>query len=148
MLDSWTMAERDYQLGFRFFSALNCYLLISMLVFIKLMIQRLRAICIKQGRSSTKIVGGGGGGGWKGLKKYRPPWQTDEENFRFRIVQNGANGFEVFVFFLEYFEKYSGLFLFVKIIYAKLFLSTWGFFHKNTENLDRFSSKQNHVDLE
>ena len=74
MLDSWTMAERDYQLGFRFFSALNCYLLISMLVFIKLMIQRLRAICIKQGRSSTKIVGGEGGGGWKGLKKYRPPW--------------------------------------------------------------------------
>ena len=47
------------------------------------MIQRLRAICIKQGRSSTKIVGGGGGGGGKGLKKCRPPWLTDEENFRF-----------------------------------------------------------------
>ena len=77
------MIEGDYQFGFRFFSALNCYLLISNFIFIKLMIQRLRAICIKQGRSSTKIVGGGGGGGGKGLKKCRPPWLTDEENFRF-----------------------------------------------------------------
>ena len=48
LLDSWAMIEMECQLGFRIFSALKCYLLISMFLIIKLMIQKLRAICIKQ----------------------------------------------------------------------------------------------------
>ena len=48
LLDSWAMIERDCQLGFRFFSSLKCYLLVSMFLIIKLMIQKLRATCIKE----------------------------------------------------------------------------------------------------
>ena len=68
--------------------------------------------------------------------------------FCFEQAKTAATALKFFFFFSGIFSNIVRVFLFIKIIYATLFLFTMVFFQKNPEKQKRLSSKLKHADLE